>query len=151
VSPSPIAHVAAEDMTTARVTVIHVPTKLAVTRGRDTLSVSVNHDAMETTLIWLTPGLSTGVRSELFVYREGATRPDHALRSGLSSGLAFDLGTSIFNTAQDGLPIRGARYVVEMDVAVFETDIPPGHMWSPEGGNRRYRVVWQRTLRKVVD
>jgi hypothetical protein len=91
------------------------------------------------------------VRSDLFVYREGATRPDHALRSGLRSGLDFNLGTSIFNAKQDGLPIRGTRYVVEMVVAVFETDIPPGHMWSPEGGIRRYRVVWQRTLRKVVD
>jgi hypothetical protein len=142
---------AAGGVPAARGTVIHVPTRLTVTRGPDTVSVSVDRDALETTQIPLTPGLSAGVRSDLFVYREGATRSDHARRSGLCSALDFNLGTSIFNAGQDGLPIRGERYVVEMDVAVFETDVPPAHMWSPEGGSRRFRVLWQRTLRKVVD
>jgi hypothetical protein len=158
VSPPPPDHpvavippAAAGDVPAARGTVIQVPTTLAVTRGPDTISVSVDRDAMETTRIPLTPGLFAGVRSELFVYHKGAARSDPALRSGLSSGLDFNLGTSIFNAGQDGLPIRGRRYVVEMDVEVFETDVPPGHMWSPEGGSRRYRVLWQRTLRRVVD
>lgn len=148
VSPPPAA---AGGVPAARGTVVHVPTRLAVTRGPDTISVSVDRDGMEAILIPLTPGLTAGVRSDLFVYRDGETRSDDPLRSGLSSGQDFNLGTSIFNAVQDGLPARGGRYVVEMDVAVFETDVPPGHLWSPDRGSGGYRVLWRRTLRKAPD
>jgi hypothetical protein len=42
------------------------------------------------------------------------------------------------------------KYVVEMDLTVFETDIPPQHMWHPQG-SKNYKVLWQRTLRQTVE
>ena len=37
----------------------------------------------------------------------------------------------------------GQAVVLRATVQIFETDIPPQHMWSPTGG--RYRVLWERT------
>jgi hypothetical protein len=38
---------------------------------------------------------------------------------------------------------------VEMELEVFETDIPPQHDWSPQSKN--YKVLWKRTLKRTVD
>lgn len=36
--------------------------------------------------------------------------------------------------------------VIEATVRIFETDVPPQHMWSPQAG-RHYRVLHERTIR----
>jgi hypothetical protein len=41
------------------------------------------------------------------------------------------------------------KYIVEMDLTVFETDIPGQHMWDPHSKN--YKVLWQRTLKQIVE
>ena len=126
---------------------LSVPTRLAISRTATTLSISVD-DAREEVVIDATPGLILGVQSQLVVDAEGAAKP-RVGRTGLSGGTDFNLGTSIFNRAQDGLPVPGAHYVVGLRVSVFETDRPPGHLWSPEGP--KYRVLWTRTLEQRVE
>lgn len=90
----------------------------------------------------------TGVRDELFVYPAGDARPSLGGRWGLGN-LDFNLGTSILNAKQDGIPVPGKKYIVEMDLAIFETDIPPQHARTPYSKN--YRVLWKRTLRQTVE
>jgi len=91
----------------------------------------------------------TGVQSELYVYAEGDARPSQARRIVLSGDLDLCLGTGVLNLKQDGVPLPGKSYVVEMDLSVFETDVPPQHMWSPYSKN--YRILWKGTLRRVVE
>ena len=38
--------------------------------------------------------------------------------------------------------------VVESVIEIFETDIPPQHLWSPTGG--RYRTLWTHTYTTPV-
>lgn len=52
------------------------------------------------------------------------------------------LGTSIWHIKADRVPISPMskqKYIVEMDLTVFETDSPPQHMWDPHGKN--YKVL----------
>lgn len=91
----------------------------------------------------------TGVQSKLFVYRVGESRPAERFRLGLSGGLDFNLGTDFVNAKLGGIPVPGEKYVIEMDLAVFETDVPCQHMWSPESG--KYKILWTRTLRQIVE
>ena len=128
--------------------IIKVPTKLAVMRTTDTLSIAVDRGSFDTTRITVGSKLVTGVQNELFVYSEGDARPFEGRRNGLS-GVDFNLGTSILNAKQEGIPVPGKKYVVEMDMAIFETDIPPQHMWSPHSKN--YRILWKRTLKQTVE
>lgn len=126
---------------------LSVPTKLAINREDSTLSVSID-EAREQVAVDVTPGLVLGVSCQLVVDAVGSSRPRLG-RQGLSSGTDFNLGTSIFNRAQDGLPVPGVPYVVQMTLAVFETDRPPGPHWSPQGP--KYRVLWTRIIQQRVE
>jgi hypothetical protein len=126
---------------------LSVPTTLAITRTATALSVSIA-DPREQVTVDVTPGLILGVSSQLVVDAVGTARPRLG-REGLSSGTDFNLGTSIFNRAQDGLPVPGVPYVVQMTLTVFETDRPPEHLWSPQGP--KYRVLWTGVIQQRVD
>ena len=126
---------------------LSVPTKLAITRTATTISVSID-EPREQVSVDVTPGLVLGVNSQLVVDAVGSATPRLG-RQGLSSGTDFNLGTSIFNRAQDGLPVPGVPYVVQMTLTVFETDRPPEHHWSPQGP--RYRVLWTGVVQQRVD
>jgi hypothetical protein len=56
---------------------------------------------------------------------------------------------TILNAKQDGIPVPEKKYVVEMDLAIFETDIPPQHGWT--GHSKNFRTLWTRTLRQTVE
>ena len=129
---------------------VHVPTKLKIERTTDMLSVKIhNQSSLETTNLMVGTNMVTGVQSELYIYPVGEPRYAKWLNSGLG-GTDFNSGTSFWHTKQEGIPLPGKRYVVEMDLIVFETDIPPQHHWSPQG-SKNYKVLWQRTLKQTVE
>ena len=64
----------------------------------------------------------------------GGKRPKEASRTSLGSGGDPYGGTSIYDTSQGGIPAPGTRYEVEIEVVLFETDVPPGHAWDSARG-----------------
>ena len=143
-----IAPIADVDPSSRSQLLVKVPTKLAVGRTSDTLSITVDQTNLELTNIMVGSKMVTGIRNEIFVYPKGATRPLSGGRQGLSSSLDFNLGTAILNTSQDSIPVPGETYIVEMNLAIFETDIPPQHMWSPY--SQYYKVLWERALKQTI-
>jgi hypothetical protein len=128
---------------------IRVPTKLKIERTPDTLSETIDTNSFESTNLMVGTNMMTGVESKIYVYPEGESRPANG-GLGLSSGLDFNLGVVYWHTKQDGIPLPGKKYVVEIDLAAFETDIPPQHYWNPQG-SKNYKVLWQRTLKQIVE
>jgi hypothetical protein len=128
--------------------ILEVPTGLSVERTADSLSVTLDPKGRESVAIALDTGLVAGVKHTLSVHPEGTSPGPGGY--GLSGGLDFNVGTRIYHTSHEGIPVPGTRYVVEMEVFVFETDVPPQHHWSPES-SPRYRVVWSRKLTQIVD
>ena len=127
---------------------VHVPTRLKIERTTDMLSVEIDRTSLEATNLMVGTNMVTGVQSGLYVFPEGQPRPAHG-GYGLG-GVDFNLGKSFWHTKQEGIPLQGKKYVVELDLTVFETDVPPQHMWSPQG-SKHYRVLWQRTLKETVE
>jgi hypothetical protein len=127
---------------------VHVPTRLKIERTNDTLSVTIDRSSVEATNLLVGSNMVTGVESKMYVYAEGETRPTNGAL-GLTGGLDFNLGISYWHTKTDGIPVAGKKYVVEMELAAFETDIPPQHFWEPHGKN--YKVLWRRTLKQIVE
>jgi hypothetical protein len=122
--------------------VIEVPTRLKVTRTAEALSVSVDQTQKKPQRVPDARGV-LGVESELTVRLRGdARRPEP--RVGLTSGASFDLGTSLYHRAADGLPVPGAEYVVTLTLVLFETDVAVGHHWAPRSGS--FRVLSTTTL-----
>jgi hypothetical protein len=98
-----------------------------------------------------------GMETDLRVYAVGDPRPAHAGRIGLSSRVnlcnadekdGYENSSEILNRSQEGIPELGKRYVVEIVVTVFETDIPAQHMWTP-AASKKYKVLWSGTLKTV--
>ena len=127
---------------------IHVPTRLKIERTTDMLSIEIDRSSLEATNLMVGTNMVTGVESKFYVYPEGELRPANG-GYGLG-GTDFNLGTSFWHTKQEGIPLPGKKYVVEMGLKVFETDIPSQHMWRPQG-SKNYKVLWQRTLKQTVE
>ena len=132
---------------------VHVPTKLKIERTTDMLSVGIdNRNSLETTNLMVGTNMVTGIKSQLYVYPVGEARPVPANDrgyGGLAGGLDFNLGTTFLHPKPDGIPLPGIKYVVEVDLTAFETDIPGGHFWQPYSKN--YKVLWRRTLKQIVE
>lgn len=127
--------------------IIHVPARLKIERTTDMLSVEIDRSSFEATNLMVGLNMVTGVESKFYVYPEGELRPANG-GYGLG-GTDFNLGTSFWHTKQQGIPLPGKKYVVELDLIVFETDIPPQHMWSPQG-SKNYKILWQRTMNQAA-
>jgi hypothetical protein len=124
---------------------VRVPAGLLVARSLDTLSVSIDPASLAQTEVTVTPGMTLGVESRVALFPEGAPRPAGLEdRVTFSSGADFDPGTSTWSAARDGVPGPDRRYVAEMTVVLFETDVPPGRDWDPHGPH--WRALWTRTL-----
>ena len=120
-----------------------VPTALEVLRTADVLEVSNDDNAMKPIKMQVGSKMVLGTSFELYIYPADGVRPAKPQMSGLGLG-----GTALFHPKRNGIPQPGKPCIVEMDVTLFETDIPPQHFWSPQSG--KYKVLWQTTLRQTV-
>jgi len=128
---------------------VHVPTQIRIERTSDMLSVTIDTNRLESTNLMVGTNMVIGFRGWEFVYPVGEPRPAND-RERLAGGLAFGSATSFYHAKPDGIPQAGRNYVVEMELEVFETDIPPQHHWRPQG-SKNYKVLWQRTLKQTVE
>ena len=95
------------------------------------LSLEIDHSSLEATNLMVGTNMVTGVQSKEYVFPEGEPRPANC-QYGLG-GTDFNLGKSFWHTKQEGIPLPGKNYVVEVDLTVFETDVPPQQtiFWIP--------------------
>jgi hypothetical protein len=138
---------------------IRVPTKLKIERTTHTLSVEVDTNSFESTNITVGTNMIIGVQSACSVHLADDPFGGHLGRPvglltdrmgwGLCAGADFNLGKRIWTKNGDGVPQSGTKYVVEAVLAVFETDIPPQHEWSPY--DKKFKIIWQRTLKQTVE
>jgi hypothetical protein len=117
-----------------------VPTRLEVKRTANRISVSVDPNSLETIELGVGQKMVAGFKHETFVVSAGKRK-----QLGWGLGGTADIGTSHFTRKLDGIPKPGEKYVIEITVVVFETDIPCQHMWSP--GDGKYKELWKRTLK----
>jgi hypothetical protein len=143
------APAAGADARASRGVVVRVPGALRLARGLDTLSVEVDPAAGAETTVHADPGMVLGVESETRVFARGRSSTAAPARHGYFSGTTFDVGTSIWSTSVDGLPQPGEKYVAEMKLVLFETDVAPGHAWDPHAG--RFVALLTRTLRQAEE
>ena len=131
---------------------VPMPTHLSVQRTANRLSIAFDPAAQRKVKITVGRKMTLGVKYELRVYAKGDARPVDSGGVGYAgfnepdvpSDLGFLNGVTFLTRAHDGIPAPGKRYVIEEDVSLFETDVPPQHMWNPN--TRRYRLLWEEKL-----
>jgi hypothetical protein len=130
---------------------VRVPAALTLARALDTLTVGLDPASLATAQVAADPGMILGVESDVVVFPQGGERPA-AGRHGYTSGTSFDVGEDTWSSAHDGLPVPGVKYVAEMQLVLFETDVPASRArdgWDPHAG--KYRPLWARTLRQAEE
>jgi hypothetical protein len=118
-----------------------VPAALSIARSLDTLTVSFDPATMGTIALSPSPGLTVGYEVAVFLYPMGSARPAEPRGVTLGDGL-IPHGRSTWTAARDGIPAPGTRYSVDMNVTIFETDVPE----RADPHSDRYRVLWTRSL-----
>ncbi|MDQ3620894.1 MAG: hypothetical protein M3463_00155 [Verrucomicrobiota bacterium] len=128
-----------------------MPTALKAFRTPTQLLVREDHQTLKPIKLMVGSNMLLGMTSETYIYPVGGVRPAEPQRRGLSSGIPGKGGvsTDIFHPKLVNILQPGKPCVVEVEIAFFETDIPPQHMWSPESG--KYKVLWRTTLRRTVE
>jgi hypothetical protein len=93
-------------------------------------------------------GTTRGIEAHARVLPRGS---EHAVaeRSAVAPGTDFAVAASTWSAEKDGVPAPGTRYVVEVELVLFETDVPPSGAWDPRGG--RFAALWTRTLRQAEE
>ncbi len=132
----------------ASVVPVRVPAALTLARALDTLTVGIDPASLATTQVTVHPGMVLGVETDVAVFPQGGARPAEG-RHGYASGTDFDGSAQTWSTAHDGIPDPAVKYVAEVQLVLFETDVPAGRPWDPHAG--RYVALWTRTLRQAEE
>jgi hypothetical protein len=127
---------------------VRVPAALSVARALDTLSVAIDPASLGLMQVTAHAGTVIGIETDVFVFLQGQGRPVLE-RRGARSSANFDMGSTTWNTDRDGVPEPGAKYAVEMQLVLFETDVPATPEWNPRAGN--FKTLWTRTLRQAEE
>jgi hypothetical protein len=121
-----------------------VPSVLNAVRDRD--SLAVNYVSGQTTNIMVGRKMVVGFLREEHLYVDGTA---YSVGHGFDSGNNFVSGDSVFYLSQNGNPKPGQKITLESRISIFETDLPPQHMWDPE--NRKlFRILWTRTFKMTI-
>jgi len=84
------------------------------------------------------PGYILGMAYETHVFLDGKEASEHG--GGLSSSTWLAGGESFLPPEAAKQVLAGAALRIRLDVTIFETSVPPGHMWNPQGGD--YKALW---------
>jgi hypothetical protein len=129
---------------------VRVPAALAISHAIDTLSVAVDPASFGLTELTAHAGSVIGVEAQVSVFPRDQRQAQRLVeRRTIGPGVNFDVSSISWSTAQDGVPTPGMRYVVEMQLVVFETNVPETKAWNPHAGN--FRTLWVRTLRQAEE
>jgi hypothetical protein len=86
--------------------------------------------------------------TDVFVFAKQKAHPVLE-RRGVGSSADFDVGSNTWNTERDGVPESGTKYVIEMQLVLFETDVAPAPTWDPHAGS--FKPLWTQTLRQAEE
>lgn len=55
----------------------------------------------------------------------------------------------MLNSKEKDYPTPRRSFIVEMDLTIFETPVPPQHLWPMVMGNN-YKTIWHGVLTQTV-
>jgi hypothetical protein len=128
---------------------VQVPTKFTFERKPDQLIARVDLSETKPEKMTVGENMITGTEYRFVAYAKGDPAPQEPEGFGLMGAIDFRNAQHFFNPKFGVFPEEGKPYVVEMRWKIFETDIPPQHLWSPQG--KKYKVVLEGTIRQEID
>lgn len=132
----------------ARELSVRVPAAIMIARGLDSVAVSVDPSSLAETRVTVAAGMMLGIEAECRVFPAGQSQPA-GKRRGITSGVDFDVSHCTWSSTSDGVPVQGTKYVAEMHIVLFQTDVRAKPGWDPHAG--RFEALWERALRQAEE
>lgn len=156
---------------------VEVPTAVLVKRIKGVLAIKGDPSSLEFTNLMVGSKMAMGMWCDVYVYAAGESRPTNychgvegVVEPDIWTGNGANFNTQGYYWRPDGngiavqydqeipwcLTHKGGvvpekQYIVEMDLTIFETDyLEYASTWNPQG-SKNYKVLWQRTLKKIVE
>ncbi len=125
---------------------VAVPTALIVESKPN--GTYVGFDQQSTCKLKLMVGhkMVVGCEWTLYYFR-GTERVELRRNTGGSLGSLMDGGRHVVQGLQEIADVRGSLQLIA-ELSVFETDIPPQHMWMPKKG--MYQLLWKGVATGVL-
>ncbi|MBU1218547.1 hypothetical protein KKF34_03990 [Myxococcota bacterium] len=135
---------AAPDYSVPPVRVFKFPRGIEIHPRKDNgVDIGVDTKIPKRLLLKATPNLIHGYSFNIFIEADGK-------KTQLSSGLSGDINWGTYVVNGETLEKAGKNAFIVIEYVLFETEIPAGHMWKPATG-KKYRILWQNTLRKSLN
>ncbi len=125
----------------------HVPTELKLGQFNGKPTYGLAPKPLDTLKLKVGQGLYTGAEYRVYLYPEGAPRPDHEDSGGTCDVEALADWTGYCSGKTYG-PVAGVKYVLEVEILVFQTEVPPKSQWEPYG--EWYKVLWTGSVKGTV-
>jgi hypothetical protein len=124
-----------------------IPTRLQVRTVGATLLAEIDPNSIESTNLLVGTNMIVGTETETEIYPADNPKLERWVGGSMGGGAPL-LGGSVWASNLNDKLIPGKKYVIEADFTLFETDIPPQHMWEPSGS--KYKILWRQTLKQTV-
>ncbi|HLZ53091.1 MAG TPA: hypothetical protein VKS19_01300 [Verrucomicrobiae bacterium] len=122
---------------------VTVPTRFFIERTSSTVSFWVDSRSFVRTNISVGTNMLVCFQDELMT-RDGDAWTNIS-GTQLNGGLGRDFGEATLDTAAHLMPTNNSDF--KMTVQIFETDIPPQHLWDPY--SEKFRILWTGDLAPV--
>jgi len=128
-----------------QVIVVKAPTQLVIEQYKTRVDVATGD--FQPVRIEARPNLTQGSLLEMNIRVGSDLRSDGmSLKSGINDVKPF---AAVMTRGLNRVPQMGEAFTYEYTITFFETDEPPGHIWSPKRG-KAYKVLWTKTLKGQV-
>lgn len=115
---------------------------LALRRVGDQIGYAWSEESPRRLRLVRRPGFLLGTRYETHVFVDGKEIAEGG--GGLGGGTRLGGGESFLDKGSAKYLAEGKTVRIRKDVRIFETSVPAGHMWHPEGGD--CRVLWKGSV-----
>ncbi|MFZ0829173.1 MAG: hypothetical protein WAO02_17305 [Verrucomicrobiia bacterium] len=122
---------------------VMVPTRFFIERTPGTVSFWVDSKSFVQTNISVGANMLACFQNELMTRDGGGWKSMNGTE--LMGGLGMDFGEKTLDTATKVMPTNNSDF--KMTVKIFETDIPPQHLWDPHSKN--FRILWKGDLAPI--
>ena len=128
---------------------ILVPAEIEARRNYEGMRVGEGAATAETVKVKVGHKMEVGMITKLYIFPEGGVRPKEPVRMSVGPPpmRKGSTGESFIAARADGFLASGKPFVAELDVILFETDMPGLGLMSL--GGPKYKEIWKTTLRST--
>lgn len=126
-----------------------IPTKIKLGTSNRQVTYGLADLPRQTVTLKVDSTFFTGAEYRVFIYPDGEPRPQAELISGICYDVQALSSWTGFRSGKFYGRYPGQKTVIEVEITIFQTDVPPSTVWEPYG--KKYKVLWTGSVKETVE